>query len=163
MTDKDVMIRQLEQAFDKRSWHGPNLMGSIRGLTEEQARWRPGEDRHNIWELVVHAAYWKYTVLRKLVNEPRGQFSLKGSNWFTRPSDDGNDEEGLTFKDDVARLKDYHSKLVSAVRAHPVKALDKIAPGKKDTYRDIIIGVAAHDLYHAGQIQLLRRLQQSPG
>lgn len=157
MTEKDVMIRQLEQAFDRRSWHGPNLMGSIRGLSEEQARWRPGDGRHNIWEVVVHAAYWKYAVLRKLIGEARGQFSLKGSNWFARSTDDG---EGLTFKDDVARLKDYHSKLISAVRAHPSSALDKIAPGKKDTYRDIIIGVAAHDLYHAGQIQLLKRLQQ---
>jgi len=157
MTDKDVMIRQLEQAFDKRSWHGPNLMGSIRGLSEEQAGWRPGEGRHNIWEVVVHAAYWKYAVLRKLTNNPRGQFSLKGSNWFARRPDDGS----LSFKNDVGRLRDYHSQLLSAVRAHPASALDKIAPGKKDTYRDIIIGVAAHDLYHAGQIQLLKRLQQT--
>lgn len=159
MTDKDVMIRQLEQAFDKHSWHGPNLMGSIRGLSEEQARWRPGDGRHNIWEVVVHATYWKYAVLRKLVNEPRGQFTFKGSNWFSRPPD-GDDGESLTFKDDVALLRDYHSKLLSAVRAHPANALDKVAPGKKDTYRDIIIGAAAHDLYHAGQIQLLKRLQQ---
>ena len=158
MTEKDVMIRQLEQAFDKRSWHGPNLMGSIRGLSEEQARWRPGEGRHNIWEVVVHAAYWKYAVLRKLTNEARGQFSLKGSNWFARPSHDSKDS-GLG--DDVARLKDYHSRLLAAVRAWPASALDKTAPGKKDTYRDIIIGVAAHDLYHAGQIQLLKRLQES--
>jgi uncharacterized damage-inducible protein DinB len=158
VTEKDLMIRQLEQAFDKRSWHGPNLMGSIRGLTEEQARWRPGQGRHNIWELVVHAAYWKYTVLRKFTNEARGQFSLKGSNWFVRPLPDGPD---VRFSDDVARLKDYHSRLLAAVSKCAANALDEIAPGKKDTYRDIIIGVAAHDLYHAGQIQLLKRLQQS--
>ena len=158
MTEKELMIRQLEQAFDKRSWHGPNLMGSIRGVSEEEAGWRPGEGRHNIWEVVVHAAYWKYIVLRKLTNEARGSFSLKGSNWFARPSDA---EGGSRFGDDVVLLKEYHSKLLAAVRSWPASSMDRMSPGKKDTYRDLIIGVAAHDLYHAGQIQLLKRLQQA--
>ena len=50
----------LDEAFDRRSWHGTNLRGSIRGLPRSTAAWRPAPDRHNIWELVVHAAYWKY-------------------------------------------------------------------------------------------------------
>ena len=158
MTEKDLLITQLEQAFDKRSWHGPNLLGSIRGLTEEQAQWRPGKGRHNIWEVVVHAAYWKYIVLRRLTHEPPGSFALKGSNWFARPTvDEGNTK----LKDDVALVKDYHARLLAAVRAFPASDLDQTIAGKKDTYRDIVIGVAAHDLYHAGQIQLLKRLQSS--
>ncbi len=62
----NVLLDLLDEAFDKKSWHGPNLRGSIRGVTAQQAAWRPGPDRHNIWELTLHAAYWKYVVRRRL-------------------------------------------------------------------------------------------------
>ncbi|MCA1586668.1 MAG: hypothetical protein LC791_18490 [Acidobacteria bacterium] len=82
------LLDLLDEAFDRKSWHGANLRGSIRALTPAVAAWRPAEGRHNIWELVVHAAYWKE-------------------------------------------------------RPHPHR-LDS--------------GHCAHDLYHAGQIQLIKRL-----
>ena len=63
-------VRQLlmiiDQAYDRVSWHGTNLRGSIRGLSAKDAAWRPRPGRHNIWEVVVHAAYWKYAVRRRL-------------------------------------------------------------------------------------------------
>ena len=61
-----VVLNLLDEAFDKKSWHGPNLRGSIRGVTAAQAAWRIAPDRHNIWELTLHAAYWKYVVRRRL-------------------------------------------------------------------------------------------------
>src|SRR6186713_2334536 len=89
LTTKTREIEQLlaiiDQAYDHRSWHGTNLRGSIRGLSPQQAAWRPGASRHNIWEIVVHAAYWKYAVWRRLTGAGRGSFPLKGSNWFARP------------------------------------------------------------------------------
>jgi uncharacterized damage-inducible protein DinB len=155
MTEKDLLVLQLEQAFDKRSWHGTNLLGSVRGLPHRDASWRPGEGRHNIWEIVVHAAYWKYTVYRQLTGEARGSFALKGSNWFARTA--GDSEE--LFKADVSMLKQYHRKLLEAVLTFPAASYGKLASGKKNTYRDLVVGIAAHDLYHAGQIQLLKRLK----
>ena len=65
-TVTDLLVASVEEAFRHRSWHGTNLRGSIRGLTPAEASWRPAAGRHNIWELVVHAAYWKYVVRRKL-------------------------------------------------------------------------------------------------
>src|SRR5688500_2523546 len=56
----------LDTAYDHASWHGPNLRGAIRGVTPPRAAWRPAPGRHNIWELVVHAAYWKYVAWRRL-------------------------------------------------------------------------------------------------
>ncbi|MBE0591884.1 MAG: hypothetical protein IH616_05730, partial [Gemmatimonadales bacterium] len=53
----DLIVQQIDQAFDHRSWHGTNLRGSIRGLDARVAAWRPARGRHNIWEIVVHAAY----------------------------------------------------------------------------------------------------------
>lgn len=79
------LLAILDAAYDRKSWHGTNLRGSIRGLSTAQATWRPARGRHNIWELVVHAAYWKYVARRRLLGESRGSFPLKGSNWFMRP------------------------------------------------------------------------------
>ena len=73
----EVILTVLDQAFDKKSWHGTNLRGSLRGVTHVQASWRPSPDRHNIWELTLHTAYWKYIVRRRLLGEPRGSFPLK--------------------------------------------------------------------------------------
>jgi len=54
-------------------------------VTAAQAAWRPAPGRHNIWELTLHAAYWKYVVRRRITGEGRGSFVLKGSNFFERP------------------------------------------------------------------------------
>src|SRR5918993_3424020 len=102
MADSEIKIvlALIDQAFDRKSWHGTNLRGSIRGLTAAEAAWRPAPGRHSVWELVVHAAYWKYAVRRRLTGEKRGSFALEGSNWFPRP--DAGDE--AAWKADVARL-----------------------------------------------------------
>src|SRR5439155_13363402 len=75
----------LERAYDHKSWHGTNLRGSIRGLTPRLAAWRPAAGRHNIWELVVHAAYWKYAARRWLSGDEDLSFPLAGSNFWERP------------------------------------------------------------------------------
>lgn len=157
MRETELLVLQLQQAFDHRSWHGTNLFGSIRGTAPEEAAWRPGEARHNVWEVIVHAAYWKYTVYRRLVDEARGSFPLKGSNWFPRPV------EGtiVELKTDIRLLRDFHDKLLAAVEHFDPRQLDQRPEGSRFLFRDLIVGVAAHDLYHAGQIQLLKRLRKA--
>src|SRR5437870_7055904 len=81
----EFLLDLLDEAFDKKSWHGPNLRAAIRGVTAAQAAWRPAPDRHNIWELTLHAAYWKYVVRRRITGEKRGGFVLPGSDFFPRP------------------------------------------------------------------------------
>ena len=152
----ELIITQLEQAFRRKSWHGTNLLGSIRGVDVETASWRPAKGRHNIWELIIHSAYWKYSVYRRFANETRSNFPIRGSNWFVRPIE----ESPASLSKDIAILKDYHNKLIEAVDAFPAARLLKVPKGSSTTYRDLVIGAAAHDLYHAGQIQLLKRLQK---
>ncbi len=55
-----LLLDVVDQAFDRKAWHGTALWGSVRGLTPREALWRPGQRRHNIWEIVLHTAYWKY-------------------------------------------------------------------------------------------------------
>ena len=156
MKEKDLLLVQLEQAFQRKSWHGTNLAGSIRGLKPELAQLRAAKGRHNIWELIVHCAYWKYSVYRRLENLPAGSFPLKGSNWFKRPEE--NTPKAL--KADIRLLKTCHRDLTEAVERFSPRKLGDVPKGSKTTYRDLIIGAAAHDLYHAGQIQLIKRLKK---
>lgn len=133
-------------------------MGSIRGVKPADAAWRPHPSRHNIWELIVHAAYWKYAVYRRFAGKARGSFPLKGSNFFSRPAEKVTD---AALKADIKLLKMQHQMLVDAVRSFDVSKLGSRPKGSEFTFSDLAIGAAAHDLYHAGQIQLLKRLQKT--
>lgn len=157
MTDPRIasLLHALDAAFDGRGWHGPTLVGSVRGMTEAEAGWRPAPDAHNAWEVVVHAAYWTYRVLRHVAAEPPARFDEAGSDFFARPAD------GRTLAADLDRLRDWHRRFVEAVAAFDPERLGDVAYGEY-TFQDVIAGVAAHDVYHAGQIRLLGRLQKSP-
>lgn len=155
----NILLGLIDQAFDHKAWHGTNLKGSIRGLSAGDAAWRPAPGRHNIWEIVVHAAYWKYVVRRRLLGEARGSFPLKGSNWFVRPSEGV--VGGAGWKSDAALLSETHRTLREAVAALSAGDLDHTPAGSKVSNLTLITGIASHDLYHAGQIQVLKRLGES--
>ena len=74
--------RIADEGFQKSAWHGPNLKIALLGVTAEEAIWRPEKCRPNIWEIVMHAAYWKYTVAKRLTGSKEHRFPERGSNWF---------------------------------------------------------------------------------
>ena len=153
----EQLLAILDQAYDHPSWHGTNLRGSVRRVAAKQAAWRPGPRRHNIWEEVVHAAYWKYAVARRFTGESRGSFPIKGSNWFKRPADRAQVTD-KAWREDVALLERMHKVLRSEVARLSDADLRKTPSGSKVSNFALISGIAAHDLYHAGQIQLLKKL-----
>lgn len=155
--DASVLLKFLDEAFDHKAWHGPNLRGTLRGVTPTEAQWRPAPGRHNIRELVLHAAYWKYAVRNRLTGGRKGSFAIKGSNWFAdkKPLDD------KRWKELVDLLVREHRALREAAAAVPEERLLERAQGSTQTSLTLILGVAAHDLYHAGQIQLVKRLYQT--
>ena len=155
-----LLLDLVDEAFDRKAWHGTTLAGSIRGVSVATAVWRPAPRRHNIWELTVHAAYWKYAVRRLLAAEKRGSFALKGSNWFTRPAA-GLAADERAWRDDVRLLLGEHRRLRETIAALPARALEQRLAGRRYTAAFTIRGIAAHDLYHAGQIQLIKRLRAS--
>jgi uncharacterized damage-inducible protein DinB len=152
----DLLLQLIDQAYDRHAWFGTNLRGSIRGLSARQAACRPAKNRHNIWEIVVHAAYWKYAVRRRLLKEKRGSFPLKGSNWFMRPITMSDRE----WKKDLRLLEETHISMRRAIEEMGQNKLTIKTGGSKFTNLDTIIGIASHDIYHAGQIQLIKRLMK---
>ena len=151
MDTRAHLLAALRRAFDGRSWHGPNLLGAIRGLTPAEAFFRPGKGRHSPYDLALHAAYWKYVARRRLTGEKRGSFPLKGSNFFPGPKT----KDARAVREARALLEETHGALCDAVESLPEAAFG--ARHGRWTAEEMLAGVAAHDLYHAGQIQLVKR------
>lgn len=153
----ELLLANLDDAFNKTAWHGPNLRGAIRGVPVEQAIWRPSPKRHNIAEIAVHCAYWKYAARRRLRGDKRGSFPLEGSNWFAVP-------RGLTaaqWREYVKLLDGEHALLREAIAEMTPARLRQVPKGSKVSNAKLIYGIAAHDVYHAGQIRLLKSLYGS--
>ncbi|MGE5414801.1 MAG: DinB family protein, partial [Syntrophomonadaceae bacterium] len=134
MSEISLLLRMLDESYEKSAWQGPNLRGALRGVGAAEAAWRPAAGRHSIWELVVHAAYWKYAVRRMLTGEKRGAFPEKGSNWFARPVS----PTERAWKADLALLDGEHRKLRAAVAATRRSALRRRPRGSKRTVDTLI-------------------------
>ena len=150
----ESLLDLLDQAFDRKAWHGPNLLGALRGLTAAAASYRPSKRRHSCWELAVHAAYWKYAVRRRITGEKRGSFPLEGSNWFPSPAR----ADARAWRSVLALLREQHRLLRAVIARFPAAKLGRRGWRSKWTNEEHIYGIASHDLYHAGQVQLIKRL-----
>src|SRR6185436_1956082 len=149
----ELLVDNLDRAYRGRSWHGTALRGTLRGLTPKQALWRPGPGRNSIWSLLLHAAYWKYVVRRKLEGSERAAFPREGANFPELPQP----ADAKALKRDLQLLEDQHALLRATVLSLDPAQLSR----KRGSWRvvEYVMGAAAHDLYHAGQINLLKRLQ----
>ena len=145
-----LLLEILDHAFDKVSWHGPNLANSFRGLDARTASTRL-PDRKSIWEQVLHAAYWKRIVLNKLTATER--FPRGGSNWPRVPDEISE----RAWRADVALLHEIHAKLRAAVESMDARRLED------PKLRRMVYGAAFHDIYHAGQVRLLRKMLKARG
>jgi hypothetical protein len=149
-TDR-LILALLDEGFSRKTWHGPNLMQSLKGISAKQAAWRPGPGRHNIWEVALHSAYWKYAVRRRIEGGKRGSFVLKGSNFFVRPEKGKETEKA--WKADRKLLAKEHQALRLAMQK-------VLRSSRAEKILSMLYGIAFHDVYHAGQIRLLRRLRE---
>ena len=151
-----LLAEAIQPRSGRRGWHGgPTPLGALRGVTVEQAAWRPGPRRKSIWELTLHIAYWDYAVRRLLEGTARGAFPRGRSNWPAPPVR----PDARAWTADVALLREEHERLVEAVRRVDPRRLDHRPPGSKRwTYGELLVGIALHDAYHTGQVQLLKRL-----
>jgi hypothetical protein len=154
---RDLVLRLLDEGFDREAWHGPNLMGALRGLDAEAALWRPAPGRHNAWEVALHCAYWKQRVRSRLVDVPREKFPHPGRDWPSLPLEPAD----ATWREDLELLRRTHRALREAVASLDDTELARPLSGLKWPRIRSAAGIAMHDVYHAGQIRLLRRLAQA--
>jgi hypothetical protein len=151
-----LLLEVYDQAYAAPAWHGTPLKGTLRGVSARAALWRPGPKRHCIWDLVLHAAYWKWIVRRRLLRDPDMSFPREGHNWIAPPHP-ANDP---AWKRDRALLDEQHRLLRRVITGLHLKDLGRRGWHSRWPLKAEVYGIASHDLYHAGQIQILKRLMR---
>ena len=138
-----IAIRILHEGYGTGAWHGPDLKAALADVTAELAFWRPGPGRHNIAEIALHHAYTTHNVRAKLSSKNHEPFVLPGEDWFEL-----SDALALSWskiQEVVAREHDQLEQTVGHLQIEP------------DQF-DVVLGITCHAVYHAGQIQLIKRL-----
>jgi uncharacterized damage-inducible protein DinB len=145
---------QLLRAFDGEAWHGDSLFEILEGVTAGQAAAHPIKGVHSIWELVLHIAAWDDAVLRRFAGVA---VELSDAENFPPVNDTGE----AAWHAALARARRTHHDLIAAVNELPDSRLYEMVPGKEGahhTFYYMLHGVAQHELYHAGQIALLKKM-----
>ncbi len=153
MTQTALLADQIRRAFDGEAWHGDPVTEILEGISAKQAAERPINNGHSIWELVLHIEAWDSAVLRR-----SGGTVVELSDAENFPA--VKDTSETAWQKAVQNMKDTHEKLVKAVAAFPDSRLQERVPGKKEKYHDfyyMFSGIVQHELYHAGQIAILKK------
>src|SRR6266852_1693082 len=153
MSDATRIADQLTRTFAGEAWHGDSLFEILEGVTAKQAA-GPIKNDHTIWELVLHIAAWDHAVLRRL-----GGVAVELSATQNFPP--VTDASETAWRKALAEVRRVHEELVKAVSVLPDSQLDEMVPGKEGahyTFYYMLHGVAQHELYHAGQIALLKKM-----
>jgi hypothetical protein len=149
-------MRLIQEVYSGPAWHGPSLQESLAGVDARLAARKPAPDRNSIWDLVLHLAHGRHLLIERVNDAPSPPFprELREPWWPVAPTDTSE----KSWQADLALLDDYQRKFLDAVRDATPAQLDRIPPGAEHAIRDQLLGMAAHDAYHAGQIRLLTLL-----
>ena len=154
MTERNAALdtRILREGYGEGAWHGPDLKAALADVSSDIAFQRPAPERHNIAEIAVHHAYCMRNVRAKLTGREAEPFVLEGDDWF-----DLSNPRTLPWSkvaDLVAREHEKLSGIVADIAVGRVQS-----PLSHDERLDVVLGITCHAIYHAGQIQLIKRLR----
>ena len=155
MSETARLADQIRRAFEGEAWHGDSALEILAGVTAKTAAARPIPNAHSIWELVLHIAAWDDAAIRRTGGTA---VQLTGEQNFPSVQDTSEDAWHRT----VDQAKKTHDELVKAVAAFPDARLGDQVPGKKEEYYNfycLFAGIVQHELYHAGQIALLKKFE----
>jgi uncharacterized damage-inducible protein DinB len=150
MTEIERIQDQLKRAFEGNAWHGPSVLELLEGVTASQAAAHPLPRAHSIWELVIHIGAWKGAVRRRLAGD-RAELTTE-EDWpaVTKTSEEAWDQA-------KSELKQGHNDLQHAISRVAESSLEQPIVDKLSSVYVTLHGVIQHDLYHAGQIAILKK------
>lgn len=155
------LVKQLRRQHDGEPWHGPSRATVLEGITADEAAWRPATDAHSIWDLVLHMRSWTLEVLRRANGGAPGE--PEDGDWPDPPRKPTTDE----WQNALRSLDDAHTALSAAVAAMSADRLsarvgDTSTPAEsRITVAAMVRSLAEHDIYHTGQVAMLKRLARS--
>jgi uncharacterized damage-inducible protein DinB len=151
MSEAARIVDQLRRAFEGGAWHGPALLELLADIDSATAGSHPLPDVHSIWELVLHIAAWDGAVNRRIATGKA--IRLKSAQNFPPVKI----KTKAAWEEAVTRVKNAHNDLIKTVAALPDSRLAERVPGKKYNIYVMLHGVVQHELYHAGQIAILKK------
>jgi len=150
MSEKKRTLELLDRAYRAGAWHGPALLETVKGVTPAMAAKRVVKEAHTIWELVDHLGSWNAIVAERLAGRPPEVTPELNFPRTPPPT-------AAAWRKSLARLAASQRKFRAAVAKFPEAQLGRIRPGTKTSWNVLIHGQIQHQLYHAGQIAMLRR------
>jgi len=150
--DAGLLSRIAQEGYGNGAWHGPDLRSALADVTADVAFWRPGAGRHNIAEIAVHHAYTTRSVIARLTGEDADPFPLEGDDWFELSN-----ESRVSWSSILNLVAAQQEKLENAIAD---LGAGRARPADTDAKPfDLLLGITCHAVYHAGQIQLIKRLR----
>ena len=144
--------RILSEGYGAGAWHGPDLKTALAEVAPALAFWRPGAGRHNIAEIALHHAYYARAVRAQITGGQAEPFVLEGDDWFEVA-----DETALSWPDVLATVEMQQQRLAALVaEVESGRATSALREAERF---GLILGITCHAVYHAGQIQLIKRLR----
>jgi uncharacterized damage-inducible protein DinB len=157
MSEIDNIVDELQREHEGDPWHGSPLKHILDGVTADQAGARRVAGAHSIWELVLHITAWKGEVRRRLSGAAASD--PEEGDW-----PEVGEPSAARWKAALARLEQTHRALIAAVRQFPESRLAEPsndtrnnALGTGVSYYVLLHGIVQHDVYHAGQIAILKK------
>jgi uncharacterized damage-inducible protein DinB len=153
MSQTALLADQIRRAFEGEAWHGDAVLKILKGVSAAQAAARPIKNAHSIWEIVGHIAAWDGAVLKRTGGKAA---KVSGKDNFPAVKD----AREAAWREAIEHLTEVHRKLVEAVSRFPDARLREQVPGKRASYYNyyyMFSGIVQHELYHAGQIAILKK------
>jgi uncharacterized damage-inducible protein DinB len=142
---------QLKRAFEGDAWHGPAVLEVLEGVNARSAAAKPLRGAHSIWEIVLHIAAWDGAIRRRM----EGQALQLSDEQDFPPVKDTSDS---AWREALHTLRIRHAELIQGVLSMPDHRLTSQVPGKDYDFYHMLHGAVQHELYHAGQIALLKKV-----
>jgi uncharacterized damage-inducible protein DinB len=150
MTEIKRIIDQMDRAFSGDAWHGPSLMSLLDGLSADDASKHSVPSAHSVWELVLHSAAWKTIAQHRLAGETVEVTTERDWPPVWEVTD-------VAWKRSIETLSESHKRLRKVAEGLKEDQLEENAGGSNYSRYVLLHGVIQHDLYHAGQIAILKK------
>jgi uncharacterized damage-inducible protein DinB len=155
MSETAPLADQIRRAFEGEAWHGDSLLEILAGVSAKTAAAHPIPNAHSIWELLLHVEAWDEVTIRR------------AGGTAVQPTEEKNfppvrDTSEAAWQQTLGNIKKTHEELVQTVAAFPDSRLEERVPGKSQDYYNfyyLFSGIVQHELYHAGQIALLKKFK----
>ena len=157
MTTKEFLIDQFTYNYDKDGWFVA-LGNTFKGLSAEQAAWKPEGVDNSIWGIVRHLNFYNERFLKKFKGETVEKLEIENSETFAGA--DGVSEEA--WQAEIERFDRVMSGWRSAFEAADEEKFEQTYSEESETTWAEVVGlINTHNSHHGGQIVILRKLQGS--